>query len=174
FWSRLAGVPVVIASRRWWDEVPRRALRTVNGWAYRCADSVIANSATVADLLVQHDGVPARRVTVIPNFVDERAFTPPSSEARQAFFAELGVPADAIVVGCIAGLRPVKDHASLLHAAAGLVRRWPPLRLVLVGDGEARDPLRALAARLGIADRVHFAGTRPNDPNLHHLFDVSI
>jgi len=44
-WARAARTPVVIASRRWWDDVPRTALRVVNKYAYRLADCVIAYSA---------------------------------------------------------------------------------------------------------------------------------
>jgi glycosyltransferase involved in cell wall biosynthesis len=44
---------------------------------------------------------------------------------------------------------------------------------MLVGDGESRHELEMLSTDLGIRDRVHFAGFRPNEPNLHHVFDVS-
>src|SRR5205807_5494697 len=42
------------------------------------------------------------------------------------------------------------------------------------GDGECRAALASLARTLGLEGRVHFAGQRPNEPNLHHLFDVSV
>jgi glycosyltransferase involved in cell wall biosynthesis len=89
-------------------------------------------------------------------------------------FAELGVPPESIVVGCVAGLRPVKDHESLIEAMAKLRPRWPSLRLVLVGDGETRPSLERLARQLGLGAVVHFAGMRANEPNLHHLFDISV
>jgi glycosyltransferase involved in cell wall biosynthesis len=68
----------------------------------------------------------------------------------------------------------VKDHATLLQAAARLAPRWPELRVVLVGDGECRHALESVARTLGLERRVHFAGRLPNEPNLHHLFDVSV
>jgi L-malate glycosyltransferase len=45
---------------------------------------------------------------------------------------------------------------------------------VLVGDGMEREPLAALARELGVSDHVIFAGRRGNDPNLHHLFEISV
>jgi len=71
-------------------------------------------------------------------------------------------------------LHPVKDHATLLRAVRKLIQRWPQLHLVLVGDGESRADLEELTAELDISERVHFTGFRPNEPNLHHVFDVSV
>ena len=73
-----------------------------------------------------------------------------------------------------ARLTPVKDHETLLRAVHLLLRRWPRLHLCLVGDGEIRGELEEIAAELDISDHVHFAGLQPNEPNLHHLFDISV
>lgn len=58
---------------------------------------------------------------------------------------------------CVASLIPVKDHATLLHAFASVAADGGA-SLDLVGDGPLEAHLRALAAGLGIADRVAFAG----------------
>jgi glycosyltransferase involved in cell wall biosynthesis len=172
--SRLSRRPVVIASRRWLDEVPRSSLRTANRVAYRFADCVLTNSESIAELVVARERVRRSRVAVVPNFVDDQAFVPPPPEERARFLFELGVPTDSFVVGCVASLRPVKNHELLLHAIANLRARWPALHLVLVGEGDARPSLEARARQLGLAGVVHFAGLRPNEPNLHHLFDLSV
>ena len=173
-WARVVRTPVVIASRRWWDDVPRPGLRVANQYAYRFADCVIANSKTVGELLVSDDQVRGERVAVVANFVDESAFAPPAHAARATIFGELGVPPGSLVVGCVAALRPVKDHESLIRAVASLRPRWPSLHLILIGDGLARPSLERLTRELGLRAAVHFAGIRPNEPNLHHLFDVSV
>jgi glycosyltransferase involved in cell wall biosynthesis len=84
------------------------------------------------------------------------------------------VPRGAFVVGIVARLSAVKDHASLLRAMAKLTPTIPTLHCVLVGDGPERGRIETLARELGIADRVHLAGERPQLPNLHGLFDVSV
>ena len=173
-WARVARAPVVIASRRWWDDVPRKALMVVNRVGFRLADCVIANSTPVASLLVKDDGVPAERIAVVPNFVDDAAFTGLSRTQRTQLASELGIPAGSLVIGCIAGLRPVKDHETLIRAIASLRPRWPTLRLVLVGDGPSRRPIERLVRELHLADVVKLAGVKPNEPNLHHFFDVSV
>jgi glycosyltransferase involved in cell wall biosynthesis len=172
--ARAARTPVIVASRRWWRSLPAQRYRLANTLAFRLADCVVANSPSVAWSLATEDGVRPERIAVVPNFVDESAFAPLSSEKRAAMLDVLGVPDHALVVGIVANLSPVKDHATLLRAAALLTPRWPWLRVVLVGDGECRAALEALTHTLGLGGRVHFAGLRPNTPNPHQLFDVSV
>lgn len=172
-WTRLAGA-AFIASRRWWEGPESRAKRWANRCGYVFANRVLANSPAVADLLRRGERVPGARVVVVPNFVDVAAFDPPPAGWSDRFAADLGLPADRSVVGAVASLSPVKDHDTLLRAVAALTPRWPGLHLVLVGaDGGSRTDLAAAAARLRIADRVHFAGLRPSVPSAHHLFDIS-
>ena len=172
-WARVSRTPVVIASRRWWAWPPRRAQRVLNRWASRFADRVLANSRTIAEMLHTTERFPRTHVVVIPNFVDDRSTAALAPEQRVALLRELGVPATARVIGVVASLSPVKDHATLFRAVAQLTQ-WPELHVVLVGDGPCRPALEDLAGQLGIGQRVHFAGMRHDGPRLHQLFDVSV
>ncbi len=172
-WARLARVPLIIASRRWIHPVSDRRLELANRIAYRLVHRVLGNSRAVAQLLRDGDGVAERRILRVPNFVEERAFESPHACARSSFRNDLGIPTKAEVVGCIARLVDVKDHGTLLRAVALLATRRPTLHVVLIGDGPCRSGLERLAGDLGISARTHFAGARPNLPNLHHFFDVS-
>lgn len=173
-WGRAAGVRAVITSRRWIHPLRNRVLEVANRLVYRVGHRVLVNSSAVAGAVRTLDGVPDHRVLHVTNFVDEGAFAPVPEAVASRLRGELGIPADAQLVGCVGRLASVKDHASLLRAVALLHARWPRLHLVLVGDGEERTALEALATSLAIRERVHFAGFQPNEPNLHHLFDVSV
>ena len=172
--GRLAGVGGVIVSRRWSNTLPDPALRAANGVAYRVGHRVLANSNAVAASLQADEGVGARRIAVVPNFVEEAAFAVPEAAGREAGRKALGVLPGESVIGIVARLARVKDHATLLRAFAVVRARFPRARLVLVGDGPERRALEALAIELGVAEQVTFAGTRPNRPNPHHLFDLSV
>jgi L-malate glycosyltransferase len=172
-WARRARVPVVIASRRWWTETNRPAHVWLNRLAYRLADAVLANSDAVGRLVVE-EGTAPDRVVVVPNFVDDAAFELPPSDFVTSTRRELGIEDGDVVVGCVANLHPIKDHATLLRAVARLTVRHPRIRLVLVGDGSERETLSALGGTLGLAGRLIFAGRRPHAPSLHGLFDVSV
>lgn len=173
-WARLAGVRIVISSRRWWQSLPNAKHRVANRLAYRFATRVLANSRIVGESLIRDDGVSPEKVVVVPNFVDESAFAPLAHDERNAMCAKLGLPTDAIIVGSVARLEPVKDHSSLVKAISVLASRHPGLRLVLVGDGSCRHRLESEVAALGITDRVRFTGLVHGTRNLHAVFDISV
>jgi glycosyltransferase involved in cell wall biosynthesis len=75
------------------------------------------------------------------------------------------------VIGTVAALRAEKNLGRLLRAFA-VLNATQPARLVIVGDGEQRPALTALAGLLGIADRVTFTGHRDDTPALYAGFDV--
>jgi L-malate glycosyltransferase len=171
-WARAAGVPLIIASRRWWVETNRGVHRAMNRWAYRLADVVLANSPSVG-ALVAAEGVPAGQIAVVPNFVGDDAFQPPPAEWIERMRERLGLGGTGPVVGIVANFHAIKDHATLLRATAELAARQPGLRVVLVGDGAERERLGAQARALGIESQVVMAGRLPPTPSPHWLFDVS-
>jgi L-malate glycosyltransferase len=172
-WGRLAGAKT-IASRRWWEGFQTPAWRLTSRLSYGIAHAVLANSDHIARRLIDVEGVAPERVTVVPNFLDDAAFHGPAPDEIAALRRECRLESAAPIIGIVANLLPVKDHATLLRAAALLRPRWPRLQVVLVGDGPCRPALEQLAHQLRIADAVVFAGRRPNAPNLHHLFDISV
>lgn len=171
--ARLAGLNV-IASRRWWDVHPSRGIRAGNKLAFRLAHHVVANSERVAELVRRVDGVPRRRISVIPNFLDEWALQQVTQDERLRLRHLLGIPAQAQVIGCVANLRPVKAHSVLFDAMPAVMDRWPDVVLALVGDGDCRPVLMQQARRLGVERRVIFAGSRSDPVNWHAAFDISV
>lgn len=174
FWARMARTPVVIASRRWWHSLPNRKLRVGNRAAFRLADAVLANSSAVARTVQEEAGVAASRVWTVTNFADDDAFVPLTPTERAQTRRGWRVPDDALVIGCVARLDPVKDHALLLQALAGLREGYPTVHVVLIGDGETRGTLERLAERLGVRDAVTFAGEVRDGRNHHRGFDISV
>ena len=172
-WARMAGLPLVIASRRWWTETNHPLHSRLNRWSYRFAHRVLANSESVGRLVVA-EGIDPRKVVVVPNFVDDAAFAPPDAPSLAAMRHELGLAAVDEAVGVVANLHAIKDHATLLRAVALLLPVHPRLRLVLVGDGVERERLVGLAASLGITQRVVFAGRRPHQPSPQWAFALAV
>jgi len=170
--GRLAGARV-LASRRWWKRTPRRGLLALNRVAYQLAHGVLANSPAVAGMLRSEERVPQRKIAMITNFLEPAAFERRSSAAILEERRALGLPTDAPVVGIVARLHAVKDHATLFRAVA-LLEPERRLDLALVGDGPERDELEQLATELGIRSRVHFLGELPARPTAHELFDISV
>ena len=152
-----------------WDRY-RRPTRWANAATYRRNARVIAVSDGVAGSI--RSSVP---VEVVVHGTDP-SLAVTGEAARTAARAELGLAPDARVVGSVGNFTAKKDQATLVRAVAELRGAGPgrggdPV-LVLVGLGPLEDELRALARRLGIAERVVFAGSRDDVFALLPALDV--
>ncbi|HLY53071.1 MAG TPA: glycosyltransferase, partial [Steroidobacteraceae bacterium] len=104
-------------------------------------------------------GLRSRRNTVIPNGVDvERYCDAATPGERRALRAALGYTDGDYVLGVAGGLRPEKNHAQLLEAAARLRQRGLPAKTLFIGDGPTRTALETRAEALGIAAHVKITG----------------
>ncbi len=110
------------------------------------------------EFLLREEGLSDEVVEYFTNGVDVDAFCSRSAEVREAFRARLGLKPEDFVVGGIGRLVPQKDFTTFLHAAALVVEKSPSARFVIFGEGPEDAELKALAASLGLGDRVRFAG----------------
>lgn len=118
---------------------------------------IVAVGQTIRARLCDDYGYSLAKVTVIQNGVDPTRFRDDPelrAEARRAW----GVPPDAVVLGAVGRLARIKGYDFAIRAFAALGAAAGPARLVLVGTGPDRDALGALAAELGVADRIHLPG----------------
>jgi glycosyltransferase involved in cell wall biosynthesis len=125
-----------------------------------------------AELLALGIGRPDQ-VTVVPLGLDLEPFAH-AEQHRGGLRRELRLAADAPLVGIVARLVPIKAHEVFLAAAARIAEHVPACRFVVVGDGERRAELAALAARAGIADRCVFLGWRADLAHIHADLDVAV
>ncbi len=174
--ARLARVPVVTTEqttagnlgRRGLDKITRLTLPLSTGAAF-------ISEGVKASFLTGRERLLPRHLRVIPNGIDIGAVQRAVLD-KQAACALLGVSPEPVIVGCAGRLVPVKGHTYLLRAFQKLAPQigatLPDARLVLLGGGALEQPLREEAASLGIADRVVFAGHRPDVHRLLGAFDV--
>jgi glycosyltransferase involved in cell wall biosynthesis len=140
----------------------------------RRADALLAVAQVQKDYLVEVEGLPRERIQVIHNGVDTKRYRPPAAEERQRIRAELGFGVDDVVLIAVASLKPLKQIDVLLRAAARLSQAGLPVRVVVAGDGSERAALESLAAQLGLAERVWFAGLRDDVERLLQASDVFV
>lgn len=123
-----------------------RRIRALEATVLPAVDRLVFVSAYMRDALLAR--IPAARgvpAMVIPNFVTDDAAADRHPETA----------ADLVAIGT---LEPRKNQAYLLHVLAAAEAFGRRYTLTLVGDGPDRAALEALASRLGVADRVRFAG----------------
>lgn len=89
---------------------------------------------------------------------------------------EFGLPQEAVVIGKIARLFPLKGHDQLMDAAPAIVKRHPGVRFFLVGDGVLYEHLRKRAREAGILNSFVFAGLIPREriPAMLSAMDVLV
>lgn len=135
--------------------------REVETACMKAADAVVTLSETMkADIVAR--GIPAERITVIPNAVDGARFTP---RVRDDVLAgRLGIAPGEIVLGYISSMVRYEGIRYLIEATRLLRDRGRHVRLLLVGDGEERGALEERADELGLrADRAAiFTGRVPH------------
>jgi len=124
-------------------------------WLARESDAVVAISAAEAETVIHRLGGPRDRVVIVPPGVDGALFRPSQHTAR---------PGRGYVL-VAARLQPLKGLDLAIEALAAVPAAIRP-ELVIAGDASGDfngyvDELRALAARLGIADTVRFIGPQP-------------
>lgn len=94
--------------------------------------------------------------------------------SREAVLRELGIPADAYVIGTVGRMEPVKNYGFLLEAFAEAAGKNEKAVLLFVGDGSQRQALEAAAKSKGLGDRVFFAGVRSDAERLYRAMDVFV
>jgi glycosyltransferase involved in cell wall biosynthesis len=130
--------------------------------------TVAAVSQTLAHSI---ERVLQRPVTVLRSAFDPVAFRAATLSREQAR-TRLGLPFDGSpVLGAVGRLVDGKGFSCLLEAFAGVSVHQPDARLVIIGEGEARDALEARIEQLGLQGKVFLPGHLPDAATLYRAFD---
>ncbi|WP_218892714.1 TIGR04063 family PEP-CTERM/XrtA system glycosyltransferase [Duganella sp. 1224] len=183
--GRMLHIPVVYEIRAFWEDAAAdhgtsragglryRLTRALETYALRRVDAITTICNGLRDDIIAR-GIPAVRVTVVPNAVDSgrfRAAPPPN----RVLARRLGVHGK-VVLGFIGSFYAYEGLALLLRAMPRMLAAAPSLQLLLVGGGPQGSELRTLAQRLSLGDKVVFAGRAPHGEiaEYYSLIDILI
>ena len=153
------------AMAEYWDAFPLLMLRLL---ARQAAAFVVPTERAAQSFA--GCGVPERVLRVIPNGVALATHPPGERESvRARVRAALEIPETETLLGTVCRLHAVKALPVLFEAIAPL-----PVRLVVAGDGPARNELEALIAERGYRDRVRLLGTRSDVADLLAALDLFV
>jgi glycosyltransferase involved in cell wall biosynthesis len=175
--ARLAGVKGVICSIRGIDgyvtspDLIPRALRLVERLTACWVAKYAAVSETARLAIIKHLQISPEKIVTILNAVDLAPF-----QARRGNGASLRaaweLPPEAVVVGSVGRLGPLKNYANLIRWVGELTAAFPKVHLLLIGDGEERLALEALIKELHLGDRVRLLGHREDIPEMLGTMDI--
>lgn len=145
---------------------------TINTLALRKLDYRIGVSDAMVDLLIERKFDP-EKLFAIYNGLDFTPRTP--AMRREEYLRSVGLEADAdcVIAGIAARLDPVKDIATLIRGFAKAHQAAPKLRLLIAGDGQEMANLKQLAADLGVANEVYFAGWVHDTDSFYNALDIN-
>jgi glycosyltransferase involved in cell wall biosynthesis len=166
-------IPIVL-SKRVGSYIAKKDL--FHRYTHRALSRVLAISTVIHQNVLDTTPVPPERVLTLHDAVDTSLF---SAEAVDPFTVrrEAGIPDDALVVGFVGRFSPGKGLEELLQAAHLLLRNYPAVRYLIVGEashGEKgyADTIHELSRRLGLQDVAVFAGYRSDIPSVMASFDI--
>lgn len=158
-------LPLVVTVRGSKD---KRLIGTSREAGMRSALAAAARVIVVSDALRDEVAIPlgasAQRIELIGNGVDLNRFFP---EDRATARRRLGIPETARVLLTVGTLARIKGFHRIIALLPGLLRQHPDLHYLVVGGASGHDDmsgeLRDQVDRLGLRERVHFAGAQPPD-----------
>ena len=183
--GRKLGIPVVYEIRAFWEDAAvdhgtsrewglrYRVTRAMESHALRRVDAATTICEGLRAEIVGR-GIPASKVTVIPNAVNVADFQV-GGVADASLAAQLGLQGKA-VLGFIGSFYAYEGLDVLLQALPAMLASNPDIRVLLVGGGVQEAALKAQAQRLGVAGQVVFTGRVPHDQvqRYYDLVDVLV
>ncbi|NEX64144.1 TIGR04063 family PEP-CTERM/XrtA system glycosyltransferase [Noviherbaspirillum galbum] len=183
--GRRFNIPVLYEVRAFWEDAAvdhgtsseggarYRLTRALETHALRQADAV----TTICEGLRQDiigRGIPADKVTVIPNAVDIASFQG-SGTPDMALAARLGLD-NKLVLGFIGSFYAYEGLPLLIRALPRILQQRPDARVLLVGGGPQEEELKAMTSHLGLENHVIFTGRVPHEEvqRYYDLIDVLV
>ena len=174
--ARLARTPVIVTTEHSIGETHLERRKMTSSVRALYLASELASDATIAVADIVRDrlerwGVPARKITVIPNGLDFNGlgFDP---GARARVREQFGIHPDAYVLGTLGRLDPNKRIDLAIEAAAPML--GDRAKLLVIGRGEDGDRLAAAAASAGVADHVIFGGYQADTTAMLSAMDLNL
>jgi glycosyltransferase involved in cell wall biosynthesis len=165
--------PLMIVARRVDFSIFRRSFFGLNGFKYKHGvDCFVTVSEAIRRVLIA-DGLSPDRIRCVHSGID-LAKIEDAPERTAELRAELGVPEGHAFVANVAHMADHKGQRYLIEAVPAILAERPETTFAIVGDGELRGELEALAASLGVADRVLFPGFRTDVPSILKALDVFV
>jgi len=136
----------------------------------RLSSKIIVNSSWLKEYLVDH-GSRSDKVVVIYNGTESSCFK--SDADALDIRKKYSVPEDALLMGVVARLHPMKNHIAFFDTVSIVRRSLPNVHAVVVGNGELMDDLQAYVKAIGLQENVTFLGTVTKElPDIYRMMDV--
>ena len=148
----------------------------INRWLYRCGCEAIATTGEfIQEHLIANQFVSSEKVKSVPTGIDLGFYRPENQlKARLRVKTLPPISQQAMLFGNIATLRSWKGQHDLINAFASLEKIVPNVQLLLVGSGPQAENLLTLVKKLGLKEKVIFAGHQQDTRDYFDALDVFV
>jgi glycosyltransferase involved in cell wall biosynthesis len=165
-----SGVPVILHTfhghvfHSYFGSVKTRMFLEIERYLAKRTTKIIALSELQRDELVNEFKIaPKDKFAIVPLGFDLSRFETDKENKRKSFRAKYNIAHDEIAIGIVGRLVPIKNHELFLNAIHLVAQRTQrKIRVFIIGDGEQRANIEAMATKLGLK----FDNTNPTAPNL--------
>jgi len=177
--ARICGVPLVVHTyhghvfHSYFSPARTRVFLTIERALGLATNRIIVVGDGQRDEIASYGVAPLRKLTTIRLGLELDQFLDTESH-RGELRRELGIDADAPLVGIVGRLVPIKAPELFLQAAVKVREALPSAQFLVVGDGERRQELETLADHLGLKASVHFLGWRRDLVRVYADLDVVV
>lgn len=166
--SRMTHLPWVAYVHGWTSENKKVELYNfIDKKTVQFADKIIPVSESLKKRLNLSKET-EKKVTVVTNAAEHVDVHREFANQRERF----GVSPDHILVGVVGRLSPEKGHLYFVEALALASKKCDKIRAIFVGDGQERDFLANAIQRMGLNDKVLFAGYQEEVSSFYHACDM--
>jgi sugar transferase (PEP-CTERM/EpsH1 system associated) len=170
--GKIARTPCIIYTEHGRDFSSSIKVRIANRLLCKMVDKIVVVAECGKKYLVEHEGVNEKKIVKIYNGIDSKKFG--IRQEVTLIRRELGITDDQSVIGIVARLDPIKNHACLIKAMKTVAARLPRTVLLIIGDGPLRSELESMREDLGLQNHIKFLGARSDIGELLSVLDVFV
>ena len=169
------GIPITIAHARSAGTDPGlkgMLTRWMRKHLYECADYCFTCSKIAGDAVFGAKNMQSGKIQIIPNAIDISNYVY-DGVVRKQIREEYGLQ-DAYVIGHVGRFHYAKNHIFLLDIFSEIYKKKEDARLLLLGEGSLLPEIQEKAVRLGIREKVIFAGNQSNVRDYYQAMDYLV
>lgn len=178
--GKFVGIPHLIFTFHSSNLIPRRGKKSLRSWVrlklirFLClkVEIIVAVSKAIQEKLSEVIAKSISNILLIPNGIDMARFI--KWGHGEKIKKELGIDENCLLVTTIGNLRVEKNQAMLLKVVSKLIKVFPMVRVLIVGEGLLKNQLSILRNEFGLSQYVHFLGLRHDIPDILDATDIFV
>ena len=150
----------------------RNISKTIEQYLVQFTDRTICETYNDYLTAVKNRIADKDKTEIIPNGINISKFA--NHKKNYALMNELGLSDDNFIIGNISRFDEQKNQQLILQAAYYLVKKFPQMRFIFVGEGKCLASMKELARESNIEKYIIFTGEKENLADYYSIFDLFV